>query len=80
MLAIHFNNAQSATKVTSERGTQFIQSCVEVWFTVGVTRRVFRYPFHLRVTAVTRKRSWSFCPKCRWRVTAKHTYVRGLKI
>ena len=56
---IHVNNTQSAT-VTSERGTQFIRSCVEVWLTVGVTRRVFRYPFHLRVTAATRKRSWSF--------------------
>ena len=32
---------------------------------------LFRYPFHPRVTAVTRKRSRSFCQKCRWQVTAK---------
>ena len=32
----------------------------------------FRYPFHLRVTAVARKRSQSFCQKCRWQVAAKH--------
>ena len=32
----------------------------------------FRYPFHPRVTAVARKRSRSFCQKCRWQVTAKH--------
>ena len=30
---------------------------------------LFRYPFHPRVTAVAHKRSWSFCPKCRWQVT-----------
>ena len=37
---------------------------------------LFRYPFHPRVTAVarktSRKRSQSFCQKCRWKVTAKH--------
>ena len=33
---------------------------------------ILRYPFHLRVTAVARNRSWSFCQNCRWRVTAKH--------
>ena len=26
----------------------------------------YRYPFHPRVTAVARKRSRSFCQKCRW--------------
>ena len=36
---------------------------------------LFRYPFHHRVTAVAHKRSWSFCQKCRWQVTAKHTYT-----
>ena len=36
---------------------------------------LFRYPFHPRVTAVARKRSWSFCQKCRWQVTAKHAYT-----
>ena len=34
---------------------------------------LFRYPLHLRVTAVAHKRSRSFCEKCRWQVTAKHT-------
>ena len=31
----------------------------------------FGYPFHPRVTAVARKRSRSFCQKCRWQVTVK---------
>ena len=34
---------------------------------------LFRYPLHPRVTAVARKRYWSFCRKCRWQVTAEHT-------
>ena len=29
-------------------------------------------PFHPRVTAVACKRHWSFCVKCRWKVTHKH--------
>ena len=36
---------------------------------------LFRYPFHPRVTTVARKRSRSFCQKCRWQVTAKHAYI-----
>ena len=36
---------------------------------------LFRYPFHPRVTAVARKRSQSFCQKCRWQVTVKHAYT-----
>ena len=36
---------------------------------------LFQYPFHPRVTAVARKRSRSFCQKCRWQVTANHTYT-----
>ena len=36
---------------------------------------LFRYPFHPRVIAVARKRSRSFCQKCRWQVTAKHAYT-----
>ena len=36
---------------------------------------LFRYPFHPRVTAVARKRSRSFCQKCRWQVIAKHAYT-----
>ena len=38
----------------------------------------FRYPFHPRVTAVARKRSRSFCQKCRWQVTAKHAYTLSM--
>ena len=34
---------------------------------------LFRYPFQPYVTAVARKRSKSFCQKCRWHVLAKHT-------
>ena len=36
-------------------------------------RLLLRYAFNPRVTAVARKRSRSFCQKCRWQVTAKHT-------
>ena len=36
---------------------------------------LFQYAFHHPVTAVARKRSRSFCQKCRWQVTAKHTYT-----
>ena len=36
---------------------------------------LFRYPFHPRVTAVARKRSRSFCQKCRWQVAGKRTYT-----
>ena len=36
---------------------------------------LFRYPFHPRVTTVARKKSRSFCQKCRWQVTAKHPYT-----
>ena len=36
---------------------------------------LFRYPFHPRVTAVARKKSRSFCQKCRWQDTAKHAYT-----
>ena len=31
--------------------------------------------FHPHVTAVARKRSWSFCQKYRWQVTAKHIHL-----
>ena len=36
---------------------------------------LFGYPFHPRVTAVARKRSRSFCQRCRWQVTGKHAYT-----
>ena len=39
---------------------------------------LFRYPFHRRVTAISRKRSRSFCQKCRWQVIAKHIYTLPL--
>ena len=34
---------------------------------------LFWYSSYPHVTAVAHKRSWSFCQKCRWQVTAKHT-------
>ena len=40
--------------------------------------RLFRYPFHPRVTAVARNRSPWFCQKCKWQVTAKHTRTLGM--
>ena len=36
---------------------------------------LFWYLFRPRVTAVARNRSRSFCQKCRWQVTTKHTYT-----
>ena len=36
---------------------------------------LFWYPFHPRVTAIVCKRPRSVCQKCRWQVTAKHTYT-----
>ena len=36
---------------------------------------LFRYPFHPCVTTAACKSSRSFCQKCRWQVTAKHTYT-----
>ena len=36
---------------------------------------LIRCPFHPRVTAVARQRPWSFCQKCWWQVTPKHTYI-----
>ena len=41
---------------------------------------LFRYPFHPRVTTVARKKSRSFCQKCRWQVTAKHAYTLRMLI
>ena len=38
-------------------------------------KKGLRYPFHPRVTTVARKKSRSFCQKCRWQVTAKHAYT-----
>ena len=41
---------------------------------------LFRNPFHTRVIAEARKRSWSLCQKCRWPVTAKlmHPMLYGV--
>ena len=36
---------------------------------------LIRCPFHPRVIAVARKRSRSFCQKCRWQVTPKHAHT-----
>ena len=35
---------------------------------------LIRCPFQPCITAVARKRPWSFCQKCRWQVTPKHAY------
>ena len=40
--------------------------CADCYFGIRSTHRV---------TAVARKRSRSFCQKCRWQVTAKHAYT-----
>ena len=36
---------------------------------------LFRYPFHPRVTTVARKKSRSFCQKCRWQAKHATPYV-----
>ena len=38
---------------------------------------LFRYPFH---PLVARKRSRSFCQKCRWQVTTKHAYILRIHV
>jgi len=35
----------------------------------------FRYPFHPCLTAAAREKSRSFCPKCKWQVTANDTCI-----
>ena len=44
------------------RGNFLLQELTQFLFWL-----LFRYLFHPRVTAVVRKRSQSFCQKCRWR-------------
>ena len=39
---------------------------------------LIRCPFHPRVTALARKRLWSFCQKRRWQVTPKHALTFDL--
>ena len=39
----------------------------------GTVLTLISDPFHPRVTTVARKKSRSFCQKCRWQVTAKQT-------
>ena len=41
---------------------------------------VFRYPFHTRVTAVSRNISRSICQKYRWAVTAKHACTLCMRL
>ena len=41
---------------------------------------LLRDPFHPHVTTVARKRSRSFCQKCRWQVTAKHAYTLRMRL
>ena len=41
---------------------------------------LFRYPFHSYVTAVVRKRPRSFCQRCKWSVTAKHTHTYTIRL
>ena len=41
---------------------------------------LFRYSFHPRVIAVEREKSWPFCQKCRWQVTAKDTCTLRMSI
>ena len=38
---------------------------------------LIRCPFHPCVTTVAHKRPRSFCQKCRWQVTPRHTYTLG---
>ena len=44
-------------------------------FFSGANFHLFRYPFHPRVTTVASKTSGSCCKRCRWQVTANHTYA-----
>ena len=49
--------------------------CLRFWCCGHAHQQMFHlswYAFHPHVTAVARKRPWSFCQKCRWQVTAKY--------
>ena len=52
----------SRTKILGRRKNFLLQG------QLSVLTRIFRCPFHSRVTEVARKRSWSFCQKCRRQV------------
>ena len=52
-----------------ERQENFLLQCQLCVLTL------IRCPFHPHVTTVAHKRPRSFCQKCRWRVTPKHTYT-----
>ena len=53
------------------------ESQTYIFFSVDfIAISVSTYQWNLtRVTAVARKRSRSYCQKCRWQVTAKHAYT-----
>ena len=60
----HWTHDQKVTG--SSPGRKMFFSCVNFlrWL-------LFWYLFHPSLTTVARQRSWSFCQKCRWQVTAK---------
>ena len=78
--------AQWLERWTRDRKVAGTNPCwsVGIIFSPGSTFRVNSYfgirstpppPPPPRVTAVARKRPWSFCQKHRWQVTAKHAYT-----
>ena len=68
-LQLHFLRLHTAESSQSDTH-QFFFSRVNIlcWL-------LFWYLFHPCVTVVARKRSWLSCRKCRWQVTAKHSYT-----
>ena len=53
------------------------RSCRRIFFSRvnSLWRLLFWNLFHPLIPAVTRKRSWSFCRKCRWQRTVKRTHT-----
>ena len=55
-----------------ERRTRFPAGLAGDFYSPGSTF-LFQYSFHLRVTAESHTKCRSFCQKCRWQVTSKHS-------
>ena len=73
----HFlNTLERNTSVSDTVGSNPCRSSRRIFFSRVdfLCWLLFWYPFHPHVT-VTCKRPWSFCQKCRWRVTAEHAYT-----
>ena len=68
-----FMSLRSHVRISSPRCHGRLPQSTFFFFNLSVLTLILWYPLHPRVTAVARKRSRSFCQRCMWQVTAKHT-------